>query len=340
MRLKPALESVARLVLVLGGSLTLLISGNACAQAPNVSAPSATPPPESILFWAYPWDTTFNPPPADDVLQRLPGSAAAYSSVQSRNLFLAPDWHPDDHPPMPEIVALGRKPDVRACGSCHRADGAGGPENASLAGLPAAYMVQQIADFKNGTRKFSGPPRTAVTLMVAVAKAMTEAESQTAADYFSALTLKKNIKVIESDSVPETYVARLFFAKQPAGGTEPLGPRIIEVPDDVVQFELRDTRSQFTAYVPVGSIKRGKALAAVANGAVQPCATCHGEDLRGVADIPRIAGRSPSYLARQLYDFQHGARTSDLSALMKPMVEGLSQDDIVSLAAYVASLDP
>jgi len=53
-----------------------------------------------------------------------------------------------------------------------------------------------------------------------------------------------------------------------------------------------------------------------------------------------IAGRSPSYIVRQLYDFKLGARAGIGSALMKPTVERLTMEDMVSLAAYVASLTP
>jgi cytochrome c553 len=296
---------------------------------------------ESAPAWAYPWEPDFKVPAADDVLHRLPGSTAAFSWNQARDLFFSPDWHPDDHQPMPDVVARGRKPDVRACGSCHRAEGTGGPENSSLAGLPAAYFAQQMADFKSGARKFSGPQRSAVLLMTAAAKAATDAEVQAAAEYYSALKPKRIIKVVESDTVPKTYIARLFFVKSPAGGTEPLGRRIVEMPDDVEQFELRDTRSQFTAYVPVGSVAKGEALAKTGNsGTTVPCAICHGPDMKGVGPIPGIAGRSPTYIVRQLYDFKHGARAGSGSALMKPTVEKLSEEDMISLAAYIATLAP
>ena len=146
---------------------------------------------------------------------------------------------------------------MRACGSCHRSEGTGGPENSSLAGLSVDYFVQQMADFKSGARKFSGPQRSAVLLMTAAAEAATDAEVQAAAEYFSALKPKRIVKVVESDTAPKTYIARLFFVKRAEGGTEPLGRRIVEMPNDVGQFELRDTRSQFT----VGSVARGEALA-------------------------------------------------------------------------------
>ena len=176
----------------------------------HMPAYSADSPPT----WAYPWEPDFKVPAADDVSQRLPGSKATFSWNQARDLFFSPDWHPEDHQPMPEVVSSGRKPEVRACGSCHRSEGTGGPENSSLAGLPVAYFVQQIADYKSGARKFSGPQRSAVLLMTAVAKAMTDAEVQAAAAYFSALKPKRIIKVVESEIIPKTYIARLFFAFQ------------------------------------------------------------------------------------------------------------------------------
>jgi cytochrome c553 len=271
----------------------------------------------------------------------VPDSTASFTVTQERDLFFVPDWHPDDHPAMPDIVAHGRRPDVRACGSCHRAEGTGGPENASLAGLPAAYIVQQIEDYKSGARKFAGPQRSPSLLMTAIAKASTEEEAKAAAAYFSALKPKANIKVIETDTVPATEIARVFYMVSKNGGSEPIGQRIVEVPVDAEQFEHRDTRSQFIAYVPKGSIARGESLVMTGGaGLTTPCATCHGPDLRGVASIPSIAGRSPSYLVRQLYDFQQHARAGSAGALMWPVVEKLSHEDMISLAAYVSSLKP
>jgi cytochrome c553 len=330
-------------VLFVLNTLTVLalavVSGFAVAQAPN-AAPSVSTS-DSFPSWAYPWNPDFKVPPADDVPRRLPGSKAAFSWVQARDLFFAPSWHPEDHPAMPPVVASGRKPDVRACGSCHRSEGTGGPENSSLAALSVAYFTQQMADFKSGARKFSGPQRSAVMLMNAAAKAMTDAEVKEAAEYFAALKPKKIIRVVESETVPKTYIARLFFVKSPEGGTELLGRRIVEMPDDVEQFELRDTRSQFTAYVPVGSIARGEVLAKTGGSATTiPCGICHGPALEGIGPIPPIAGRSPSYIMRQLFDFQHGMRTGPLSPLMALPVEKLSLDDMIALAAYIGALDP
>jgi cytochrome c553 len=318
----------------------LFAAGAAAAQSPGTGSPPSASP-GSFPAWAYPWAPDFKAPPDDGVPRHVTDSAAAFTITQERDLFFAPDWHPDDHPPMPDVVAHGRPPDVRACGSCHRTGGTGGPENASLAGLPAAYIVQQMADYKSGARKFAGPQRSPVLLMTAVAKAATDAEVQAAAAYFSSLKPKPNIKVVETDTVPATLVARVFYTIAKDGGTEPIGNRIVEVPVDVNQFEHRDSRSQFTAYVPNGSIAKGEALAKTGgSGTTTACVTCHGPDLRGVDGVPGIAGRSPSYLVRQIYDFQQHTREGSAGAVMAPVVEKLSQDDMISLAAYVSSLNP
>jgi len=295
-----------------------------------------SPPP-----WAYPVNPPdFKPSPDDGQLQHVPDSVAAFTVGQTRDRFLAPDWHPADHPALPEVVAQGRKPDVFACGFCHRADGPGGPENANLAGLPMAYIVQQMADFKSGARSTSVPQRLPPTLMIALAKAATDAEIQEAAAYFSSLKPRAAIRVVEADMVPKTHVAGWFLADAKSGEREPIGQRIIEVPEDLQQFENRDARSRFIAYVPVGSVEKGKALAGGGDGKTLPCGVCHGPELTGLGPLPGIAARSPSYIVRQLYDFQHGARAGAGSALMKGVVEKLTIEDMISLAAYATSLQP
>jgi cytochrome c553 len=331
-------ESRAISALFLTGASVVLL---AFAQSQSETAPASTPMKISPPAWAFPWDPNFKAPPDDGVPRRVPDSAATFTLTQLRDLYVAPDWHPNDHPPMPEVVAHGRKPEVRACGSCHRVQGSGGPENASLAGLPAAYIIQQMADYKSGARTTSVPQRSAPHLMIELAKSVTEEEVKTAAAYFSALKPKPNIKVVEVAMVPKTYVAGNFLATLPGGGTEPIGQRIIEVPVDVAQFGSRDSRAQFLAYAPVGSIAKGEALVKSGGaGKTVPCASCHGADLKGLGPVPGIAGRSPSYMARQLYDFKLGARAGSASDQMKPSVQNLAEEDIVSLVAYLASLTP
>src|SRR5262249_24613752 len=124
------------------------------------------------------------------------------------------------------------------------------------------------------------------------------------------------------------------------GGTEAIRQRIIEMPEDLERTELRDSESSFIAYVPVGSIARGEALINGGEGKTIACAICHGADLRGLGPVPGLAGRSPSYIVRQLYDFQQGVRNGRWGELMKPVVARLSEEDMVAIAAYTASRRP
>src|SRR5436190_1035783 len=162
----------------------LAMIGVACASVVMVvsgqQAALPTPAPQQDVPWAYP----VNPPPApgagrgaaaagappaagapsagapaaapargaapDPTPLHLPGTDVALTQAQMRNLFDVPDWHPTDHPAMPDVVQHGRRPDVRACGYCHLPNGQGRPENAPIWGLPAGYFLQQMSDFKNG----------------------------------------------------------------------------------------------------------------------------------------------------------------------------------------------
>ena len=90
--------------------------------------------------------------------------------------------------------------------------------------------------------------------------------------------------------------------------------------------------------MPPGSVKKGEALVTTGAGKVTACTACHGPDLRGLGPVPTLAGRSPSYIGRQLYDMQHGNRAGAWSPLMVPIVSKLDTDDILNATAYIASL--
>ena len=296
---------------------------------------------DSIPVWAYPVNPPgLKPAPDDGSIKRVPNSDAAYTMTQIRDLFTPPDWHPDSHPPMPEVVGRGNKPGQFACGFCHLPNGLGRPENSSLAGLPAAYIAQQVAEFRSGVRKSSEPASLPVNFMVAVAKLVSEEDAKIAAEYFAALKPAQWIRVVETDLVPKTKVGGWMLIEDGSGEKEAIGQRIIEMPENLERTELRDSASGFIAYVPSGSIRKGQGLATNGAGKTTPCAICHGADLKGLGPVPGLAGRSPSYIVRQLYDMQHNVRNGQWTALMKPVVAGLSEEDIVAIAAYTASLAP
>jgi cytochrome c553 len=274
------------------------------------------------------------PAPDNTTPRTLPGSTLSFTLPQIRDGFGPADWYPGDHPQMPDIVAHGRRPDVRACALCHYPNGKGRAENAPISGFTVAYFVQQMVDFKDGNRKSADPKKANTNVMITIAKAMTAEEVKAAADYFGSMKWTPWIKVVESATAPKTRVAGGLFLALDGAEKEPLGSRIIEVPENAEATEtLRNPRSGFIAYAPMGSLKKGEALA-------KSCGACHGADLKGLGPVPGLAGRSPSYLARQMYDMQLGARKGLWSDLMKPVVAKLSEDDILNLAAYTASLKP
>ena len=306
-----------------------------------VARAQAPPPPP----WAYtvnpppPPGAKPTPPPVDPAPQSVPGTTVTFTVAQTRDANNPPDWHPGAHPAMPAAVAHGRPKEMRACGFCHLVNGQGRPENASLAGLPAAYIIQQMADFKNGDRKSAEPRMGPPNAMIQDAKAATEDDIKTAAAYFSSFPFAKWIRVVEAKDVPKTRIAGSMHV--PTDGTEPLGQRIIEMPEDLRRTELRDASSGFVAYVPAGSIKKGEALVKTGGaGKTIACGTCHGADLKGLGPVPPLAGRSPSYTVRQLFDMQQGVRKGPWSALMKAAVEKLTIDDMIAIAAYTSSREP
>jgi cytochrome c553 len=309
-------------------ALTLsLVAAAASAQSSGFAVPE----------WLFP----LNPPPAangsapDNVrLIHLPNSEAAFTRAQLLNLFSVPDWHPASHEPMPDIVAHGRAPDVFACGFCHMPGGQGRPENASLSGLPAQYIIRQVLDFKSGARRGALEGYVPSGKMAQVAANVSAEDLAAAAEYFAAQRMTKRTRVVETAMVPKMHVVGWIYAPDAGGGTEPLGERLLEMTQDPELHEQRADGQLYIAYAPVGSIHRGESYAG------STCVTCHGERLQGVGLIPPLAGRSPTYILRQLVAFKTGARSTAAGAPMKTVVAGMKINNMIDVAAYAASLQP
>ena len=283
--------------------------------------------------------------------RHLEGSNATFSLVDVRDGQNVIDWFPKDHPLMPNVIQHGPASlgaSTRGCGSCHLPNGKGRPENAGVAGLPVPYIMKQIQDFRAGKRRSADPRKPNTNTMVELAKALSDDELHTAAEYFGSIKWSPWIRVVESDLVPKTRIAGNLFLPLEQTRTEAIDGRIIEMPENEEQAETyRNPHSGFVAYVPPGSLAKGKDLVTTGGarivgsefirGKTTPCITCHGPDLMGVADIPPIAGRSPSYMVRQMWDMQQGTRSSEAAQLMKLVVANLTKEDFVAIAAYVAS---
>ena len=319
----------------------VLIAVTVCALAPllvarGLHAQAALTVPAGLPDWAFNIPDKVQPTAVRaEGIVRVPGSSKEYEAAKIAGNANPPDWFPDEHPAAPRVVTGGQG--VRfACGSCHLMSGQGHPEAADIAGMPANYLIRQMALYKSGTRKEDDR-------MGPIAKVTSDEDVRAAAEYFASLKPHVWVKVIETATPPKTFIATAGRHRvlHPDGGTEPIGRRILEIPEDPLRTELRDPHSGFVAYVPPGSISKGEALAKgeIAGKTVQ-CAGCHGDGLKGKGEVPRLAGLQPLYVARQLFDMRYGSRAGDEVAPMKRVVANLSDDDIIALSSYLGSLTP
>ena len=308
----------------------VLMAGQLNAQQEELKVPDGLPE------WTFNIPDKVQPPSVrPQGIVRAPGSAREYEWAKVSGNTNPPDWFPDEHPPAPASVAGG--PGRRfACGACHLMSGQSHPEAADIAGMPAEYLIRQMAYYKAGTRKDEAR-------MAPIARATSDEDIRQAAEYFAALKPSVWVKVIESATPPKTYIATSGRHRvlHPDGGTEPIGRRILQVPEDPYRVELRDPHSGFIAYVPPGSIARGEALVKGGEpGTTAACAPCHGEGLTGKGNVPRLAGQQPLYIARSLFSMKHGSSAGEAAAVMKPVVAKLSEDDIIAISSYLGSLPP
>jgi cytochrome c553 len=336
----------------------LLLLGSPMALAQTAPKPDAKPAPAAAALtpielpeWLFPIDPDSlvpnpKPPKPDDVeLLGIPDSTEKFTLARINDPFNPPDWRPASHGPMPDVVAKGRKPNVWACALCHLPTGQGRPENSALAGLPEAYIRQQLLDYRSGKRKAIGPEQYLPgPNMVKVAKALTDQEIDDSAKYYSQQKLRRRVYVMESLRIPRAERAAWLYYEH--AGTEDLDGRLLEVTQDLKRHEYRDDRLEYLAYVPPGAVNRGKRLVTTGNTLAdnQPrtviCSQCHLANLKGTDTIPPIAGRSPTYLLRQMLAFRNGLRVNEAAAQMNAVVEKLTLEEMIEIVAYVSSLPP
>ena len=277
--------------------------------------------------------------PDDESKRTLQDTAASFTRDEAYYEYGPADWYPGDHPPMPEIVANGKESaGVRACALCHYPNGQGKMENAPVAGLPAEYILQQLDAFGRGERRNADPRKANTNEMAVYPHGLTDAEKNEIAEYFSSMPFRPWVRVVEAEEAPQVIADGGLMVPIPGAPPIPLGQRIIEVPEYPERTVMtRDPRGGFIAYVPVGSLAKGEELVTMGAGKTIQCGLCHGPELRGIAAIPGIAGRSTSYMMRQMWDFKQGTR---VSPFMGPVTANLNAEDMLNIVAYVASLTP
>jgi cytochrome c553 len=310
----------------------------AALMAIAVSSPC---PAEQRPEWAFFVPTA---PPA----AKSAASESAASGAPALDVLNPPDWYPAEHPVMPAVVAHGSPPKdasaapILPCALCHLPNGFGHVESASLAGLPADYIIRQFAEFRSGERRITVGDARAQQLLSVLKSSYSDAQVRAAALYFSALTPRAWIRVREANRVPVSVVDPDTLMRTALAGasTEPLGSRIVELPESESGLRKRDAHSGFIAYVPKGSLAKGKALVTKAGDWGVACAACHGKTLNGLRTVPPLAGRPPTYLVRQLWNYQSGERSGSMAAPMRAIAARLRVDEMSAMAAYLASLPP
>ncbi|THD08512.1 hypothetical protein B1991_05550 [Rhodanobacter lindaniclasticus] len=292
--------------------------------------------------WAFP---QFPPPdphaPKSDPARiiHVAGSTRSYTQAQLDVEHFVPDWFPQDHLAAPPIVTVDRHPGWPwPCAECHMVNGAGVPATASITGLPKAYILEQVAAFRHGQRGASASRTTRD--MANEARSINDEDLETAASYFSRLEFVPHTSVIESASVPKTHWEDFVQRPDQGGARESIGERIVEVAVSFDDYRHNSDRTRYIAYVPPGSIARGAAIAASGSGAAPACESCHGAKLQGTELIPPLAGRSPTYIVRELLLFRAGQRSNPAAAPMRLEASQLTVDDMIAVAAYAGSRTP
>ena len=166
-------NSSARIAVVVCALVPLLMAREVNAQA-ELTVPAGLPD------WAFNIPDKVQPTAVRvDGIVKAPGSTKEYEWAKVAGTANPPDWFPDEHAAAPRAVTGG--PGIRfACGACHLMSGQGHPEAADIAGMPAEYLIRQMAYYKTGARKDDAR-------MGPIAKVTSDEDVREAAEYFAAL---------------------------------------------------------------------------------------------------------------------------------------------------------
>lgn len=117
-----------------------------------------------------------------------------------------------------------------------------------------------------------------------------------------------------------------------SGGRD--NPTMKAIAAELTEADIQNLAAYF-ASLPAKSAGGDAALAKTGKDKTTTCMGCHGEQLSGIGQFPRLAGQHPQYLTKQLNDFKSGAREA---STMNTVAKTLSDDDIKAISAYLGSL--
>ena len=92
---------------------------------------------------------------------------------------------------------------------------------------------------------------------------------------------------------------------------------------------------------PPAALAHGRDLVAkgAADRGVPPCSACHGPKLTGMEPgIPGLVGLKPTYISAQLGAWRYGTRTAAAPDCMQIVASLLTENDVSSVSAWLASL--
>jgi cytochrome c553 len=120
-----------------------------------------------------------------------------------------------------------------------------------------------------------------------------------------------------------------------------------EMAADLTGEEIAELAQYFAAMPALSHVVYNKDFAAVGsyiyhNGneysGVPACASCHGEEGKGTAKLPRLAGQHKNYLSWQLQDFNQRIRTND-NSIMHSVASKLTEFEIEALSLYISGME-
>lgn len=104
--------------------------------------------------------------------------------------------------------------------------------------------------------------------------------------------------------------------------------RLDEIKQEIKQDAQQDVQEQVDA--AVSTAKSGSGIYAT-------CVGCHGGSGEGGVG-PKLAGQAKDALVDKLTRYKAGEQLGPMTAMMQPIVSGLSEDDIQAVAEYITTL--
>jgi len=216
--------------------------------------------------WAYaiaPAAPAGNAPAApaapDTSLKHLPGSTLEFTRAQISDAFGPADWYPGDHPKMPDVVAHGRRPDVRACSLCHYPNGKRPPRKRRRRRSPGNLFPPTDGRFQERQPQERGAAEGQYKYHDYNRQGHDRGRNQSRRRVLQLHEVDALDQSGGNQHMPKTRIAGGMFLTLEGNEKEPLGQRIIETPVNAEGTEvLRDARSGLSPMCPWAASRKAR----------------------------------------------------------------------------------